>query len=163
MEKGLPFSGWVSLRGAANRVGAVYELSRGEAVRFARENGDVRVYVDFKTTDGRLFAFLPRPIASVQANASAEVEPGGVIDVTFRVLDSSGALAEALLPVEVRVYDASGSELDGAGFACADGGVAKVSVLTNLDDAQGDYRVECRDRATGLSATAVVKRRDGHP
>ena len=158
MEKGLPFSGWVSLRGAAEGTGAVYELSRGEPVAFERVGGDVRVKVDFETTDGRMFVFLPRRIASVKATAVSEVAPGGVIEASFRVMDGSGALVDALLPVEMRVYDAAGRELDGAGYACADGGVAKVSVRTNLDDAEGDYRVVCRDRATGQSETVFVRR-----
>jgi hypothetical protein len=157
MEKGLPCSGWVSLNGAAGRVGAVYELSRGVCVPFERDGGDVRVKVDFETTDGRMLMFLPRPIAAVKAAASAEVARGGRIEASFRVLDSSGAPVDALLPVEIRVYDAAGRELDGAGYACAVGGTAKVSLLTNLDDAPGDYRVVCRDRASGLTDTVTVR------
>ncbi|MBR4938559.1 MAG: hypothetical protein IKZ22_06760, partial [Kiritimatiellae bacterium] len=84
MEKGLPCSGWVSLNGAAGRVGAVYELSRGVSVPFERDGGDVRVKVDFETTDGRMLMFLPRPIAAVKAAASAEVERGGRIEASFR-------------------------------------------------------------------------------
>lgn len=158
MEKGFPCSGWVSLNGAAGRVGAVYELSRGVRVPFERDGGDVRVKVDFETTDGRMLMFLPRPIAAVKAAASTEVVRGGRIEASFRVLDSSGAPVDALLPVEIRVYDAAGRELDGAGYACAVGGTAKVSLLTNLDDAPGGYRVVCRDRASGLTDTVTVRR-----
>lgn len=158
MEKGLPCSGWVSLNGAAGRVGAVYELSRGVSVPFERAGDDVRVKVDFETTDGRMLMFLPRPIASVKAAASAEVAPGGKIEASFRVMDSSGAPVDALLPVEIRVYDAAGRELDGAGYACAVGGTAKISLVTNLDDASGDYRIVCRDRASGLEDAVTVRR-----
>jgi len=52
--------------------------------------------------------------------------------------------------VEVRVYDAAGRELDGAGYACAAGGTCRLSVRTNLNDAPGAYRIVCRDRASGL-------------
>ena len=158
MERGLPFSGSVVLRGAADRVGAVYELSRGECVPFRREGGDVCVDVAYKTCDGRMFVFLPRRIASVRAVATDKVAAGGAIEAEFRVMDESGALVDALLPVELRVYDGAGRELDGAGYACADGGVAKARVLTNLDDASGDYRVVCRDRASGLETAVVVRR-----
>ena len=103
MEKGLPCFGWVSLNGAAGRVGAVYELSRGVRVPFERDGGDVRVKVDFETTDGRMLMFLPRPIAAVKAAASTEVERGGRIEASFRVLDSSGAPVDALLPVEILI------------------------------------------------------------
>lgn len=158
MEKGLPYSGWVSLKNAADRTGAVYELSRGKAMEFKRVGKDVRVDLDFETTDGRLMVFLPRPIASVKAEATDEVSAGGRIDVEFRVKDSSGALVDALLPVEIRVYDSAGRELDGVKYTCAEGGVAKASLVTNLDDASGDYRVVCRDRASGLTDTVTVRR-----
>jgi hypothetical protein len=65
---------------------------------------------------------------------------------------------DALLPVEIRVYDAAGRELDGAGYACAVGGTAKISLVTNLDDASGDYRIVCRDRASGLEDAVTVRR-----
>jgi hypothetical protein len=158
MEKGLPFSGWVSLNNAAERVGAVYELSRGEKIPFERVGNDVRVKVDYQTTDGRMFVFLPRPIASVKVAATDSVECGGVIEAEFRITDSSGALVDALLPVEMRVYDSAGRELDGARYTCAVGGIAKISLVTNLDDAPGDYRVVCRDRASGFTAETVVRR-----
>ena len=67
------------------------------------------------------------------------------------VRDAAGEPVQALLPVEIRVYDAAGRELDGAGYACAKDGVCKITVRTNLNDAPGAYRVVCRDRASGLT------------
>jgi len=63
--------------------------------------------------------------------------------------------APALLPVEIRVFDAAGRELDGAGYACAKDGVCRLSVRTNLNDAPGAYKVVCRDRASGLACESV--------
>lgn len=72
-------------------------------------------------------------------------------------LVADGQPVHALLPVEVRVYDASGAELDGAGCLAAEEGVAKASVLRNLDDAPGACRVVCRDRASGLTVERTVR------
>ena len=74
------------------------------------------------------------------------------------VKDASGAPVKARLPVEVRIFDAAGHELDGAGYACAEGGVCRISVRTNLNDPPGGYRVTCRDRASGLEKTIEVAR-----
>ena len=63
----------------------------------------------------------------------------------------------ALLPAEIRLYDAAGREIDGAGWVCLENGTCTVELLTNLDDAKGDYRVVCRDRASGLTAERTVK------
>ena len=148
MERGLPFSGSVTLADPGKKIGAVYELSRGGEVQFARgPNGRVEVPLSFETNDGRLLVFLEHRIASVDAKA---VLTRRGVSVTMKVCDGSGRPVPARLPVEVRVYDAGGAELDGAGFACADGGVCTLSVRTNVNDAPGGYRVVCRDRASGI-------------
>ena len=77
--------------------------------------------------------------------------------MTFSALDASGRPVEALLPAEIRLYDAAGREIDGAGWVCLQGGVCTVEFLTNLNDATGDYRIVCRDRASGFTAERTVK------
>ena len=148
MEKGLPFAGEVTLSDPEGKIGAVYELSRSGEVKFARRDGRVAVPLSYDTNDGRLFVFLPRKIASVDAEVA---KAGDALSVTMTVRDAAGEPVQALLPVEIRVYDAAGRELDGAGYACAKDGVCKITVRTNLNDAPGAYRVVCRDRASGLT------------
>lgn len=158
MEKGLPFEGWASQADPGRRVKAVYELSRGGAVRWIRDaSGAVRVPLKFETNDGRLLLFLEHPIVALKVEAPAQVRAGGVVNVSLRVLDASGKPVPAALPVEVRLFDARGRELDGAGFLCAEGGVATASILLNVNDAPGDYHLVCRDRASGLVAERNVQ------
>jgi uncharacterized protein YfaS (alpha-2-macroglobulin family) len=78
------------------------------------------------------------------------VEPGDEITVTMSVRDETGMPVPARLPVEIRVFDATGHELDGAGYVCAEGGVCTLVVRTNLNDPPGGYRIVCRDRASGI-------------
>ena len=157
MEKGQPYEGWVTVRDPGKRVAAVYELSKGGEVPFRREGGKVRVDVKFTTCDGRLFAFLPAKIDALQAKASARVTRGEEIVVALIVADSNGKPIPAILPIEIRVYDAAGKELDGAGYLAAKDGKCRVTVLTNLNDAKGDYTVVCKDRASGLVRKLTVK------
>ena len=158
MEKGLPMDGWVSVRDPGRKVGAVYELSRGGEVPFRRDGDGVKVDVSFSTSDGRLFAFLPARIASVAVEAPASVCAGDAVRVTFSVHDAVGRPVDALLPAEIRLYDAAGRELDGAGWVCLQGGVCTAEIATNLNDAAGDYRLVCRDRASGLKAERIIRR-----
>lgn len=147
MEKGLPFSGSVTLDDRGAKVAAVYELSRGGEVPFRRlDGGHVEVPLSYETNDGRLLMFLRHKIASVDVKCSC----GDYISVTMTVRDETGAPVPARLPVEIRVFDAAGQELDGAGYACAEGGVCKLAVRKNLNDAPGGYRIVCRDRASGI-------------
>lgn len=154
MEKGLPFSGTVSV--PDDGISAVYELSRGGEAPFSRADGRVNVTLDFETNDGRLLVFLKERISSVSLEATRAVSAGGDIEVVFSVLGDSGAPIPAVLPVEIRVFDGAGKELDGAGYAAAEGGVCRLTVPTNRDDPDGNYRVTATDRASGLSAEAVV-------
>ena len=163
MEKGLPFSGSVTLNDPSGKVGAVYELSRGGAVPFARRtDGRVEVPLSYDTNDGRLLMFLQRPIAAVdvECRMSNGKDTSGDLTVTMTVRDDSGMPIPALLPVEVRIFDSSGRELDGAGYACAEDGVCKLTVRTNVNDAPGGYRVVCRDRASGISRETLVKKQN---
>jgi len=157
MEKGQPFEGEVSLADGDGSVKAVYELSRGGEVPFVREGGRVKVPVKYTTNDGRLFAFLNARIASVKVDAPDVVQSGDVFKVTFSVLDAKGRPVDALLPAEIRLYDAAGREIDGAGWVSLQGGTCTVEFLTNLNDAVGDYKIVCRDRASGLTAERTVK------
>ena len=198
MEKGLPFTGSVTLADPEAKIGAVYELSRGGQVPFTRTaDGRVEVPLSYDTNDGRLLLFLEHPIANVtirvdclkpdrQSNITAlsvsapvmrlsasphplrlrvanrqTVKPsnrrGDSIAATMTVRDNAGNPVPARLPVEIRVYDAAGRELDGAGYACAVGGVCTLTVKTNLNDAPGSYRVVCRDRASGIVREVTIE------
>ena len=157
MEKGLPFAGDVSLADDG-KVKAVYELSRGGEMPFTREGGRVKVPVKYDTNDGRLLVFLHQKIASVKVDAPTGVRAGETVRVTMSVLDEAGRPIEAMLPAEVRLYDTAGKELDGAGWVCLEDGICTVEILTNLDDAQGAYRLVCRDRATGLMVVRSIQK-----
>ena len=157
MEKGLPYEGEVSLADGDGAVKAVYELSRGGEVPFTREGGRVKVPVKYATNDGRLFAFLKTRIASVKVDAPTVVRAGDTLKVTFSALDEDGRPVAALLPAEIRLFDAAGREIDGAGWVCLQGGTCTVEFLTNLNDAAGGYRIVCRDRASGLTVERTVK------
>ena len=154
MEKGLPYSGSVTLDAPDGKVGAVYELSHGGEVPFTRRaDGRVEVPLSYETNDGRLLLFLKHRIASVDL----EVTTGEKMSVTMTVRDETGTPVPALLPVEIRIFDATGQELDGAGYACATGGVCTLAVRTNLNDPQGGYRIVCHDRASGISRETTVR------
>ena len=158
MEQGLPFEGEVTQSDPNGRVKAVYELSQGGRLGFTRDGDRVAVPISYKTNDGRLLAFLSEPISSVKLATSDDVSKGGRIRIRFSVLGPSGKPVPAVLPVEVRIRDARGQELDGAGFVAAVDGVCELSAKTNLDDADGDYTVFCRDRASGFTASEKVVR-----
>ena len=159
MEKALPTRGKVTHADPERKVGAVYELSRGGKVAFARgKDGEVVTELAFDMTDGRFLVYLPRPIESVRVEAADRVDADGRIAVKMTVLDSSSRPVPALLPVDIRLRDSCGREIDGGGAACAVGGVAEVVFTVNRNDPSGDYTLVCTDRASGLSEERKVGR-----
>lgn len=157
MEKGLPFEGSASLADPNGEIRAVYELSRGGKVEFSRTADGKRVEVPLKyeTNDGRMLLFLKSEIKSldVQAPNLAEVKRGEKVRVKLTVLDDNGKPVHALLPVEIRLFDAQGKEIDGGGYACAENGICELEFQTNLNDPAGNYKIFCRDRASGLTCS----------
>ena len=101
------------------------------------------------------------PVPPVQTADGTEPVPllvrGGKLSVTMTIKDAQGKPVAALLPAEIRLYDAAGHEIDGAGWVCLQGGTCTVKFQTNLNDADGDYKIVCRDRASGLTAERTVK------
>lgn len=158
MEKGLPQEGSITLADPDRKIGAVYELSRGEKQPFTRtENGSVQVGMNFKTNDGRLLMFLQKEIGSLSLHVPGTVKKGESISIKFRVFDTDGKPVRALLPVEIRVFDSEGKELDGAGYACAEAGICSLRIATNLNDPDGKYRITAKDRASGLTIEKTVQ------
>ncbi len=149
--------GTVTQADRSSVIGAVYELSSGNRVDFSRRDGRIVLPVEYQTNDGRLFMFLREPIAAAKAEVAASVRPGESLHVKFSVFGKSGRLVPALLPVDVRLYDSKGREIDGAGYACAVDGVCEMDILTNVDDPSGDYRLVCRDRASGIESVRTIK------
>ncbi|MBR4172048.1 MAG: hypothetical protein IKR48_10390 [Kiritimatiellae bacterium] len=161
MEQGLPYNGVVTLKDSEHKVKAVYELSRGGKVEFTRTSDDtIRVPLRYETNDGRFLLFSPQVIGKleVQASVSKSADAAGTFLVTMRVQDTDGKAVHALLPVEIRLFDSAGREIDGGGYFCAEDGSCKVEFLTNTDDAPGDYSLFCRDRASGQTVRQRVVR-----
>ncbi|MBP5321148.1 MAG: hypothetical protein J6334_09170 [Kiritimatiellae bacterium] len=156
MERGLPHTGTVTLRDPERKVRVVYELSRGGTVAFERApDGTVRVPLAYETNDGRFLLFSPQVIGRLEVQTSPAAD--GTCRVTLRVLDTGGKPVDALLPVEIRLYDSAGREIDGGGFFCAEGGGCTATFLTNADDPPGEYALLCRDRASGETSRQKIR------
>ena len=150
MEVGKPHTGSVTIRRDA---AAVYELSRGGKVNFRRVDGGISVTLKYATNDGRLLMLLDSPISDLRVEAPTELKPGEKFTVKLEVLNEQGNAVPALLPVEVRITDPRGRVLDGSGFECAAGGKFEKEYFISVNDLAGRWKITCRDRASGLTAT----------
>ena len=126
--------------------------------KLIKEYGIMILGLLFYTTGWTVFLMPNNLISGGVTGISSIIQyaTGGVIKAGMQVLGESGRPVPALLPVEIRVYDSSGRELDGAGYLAAENGDARIAIRTNVNDAPGPYRVVFRDRASGLTAEREV-------
>ena len=134
-----------AVREGQNEPDALFDVMVFVVARLDRLNFDV---VEFERLIFAPFErFFPRdrPAAGVAILDFVEI-----VVIAMSVRDETRMPVPARLPVEIRVFDAAGQELDGAGYVCAEGGVCTLTVRTNLNDPPGGYRIVCRDRASGI-------------
>jgi len=145
MEKGLPHKGEVRVR---RKAGAVYELSRGGKVDFAKTVDGVKCDLDFQTNDGRILLFLASPIVEVSLETPAEVVAGEKLKIGVGIRDASGRAVPALLPVSFTLQCSGGKSETVCD--CAVDGVLEREFLIPLNAPPGEWKIAVRDRASGL-------------
>ncbi|MBP5530996.1 MAG: hypothetical protein J6Y54_03075, partial [Lentisphaeria bacterium] len=154
MEKGVPHKGSVLVR---RKSGAVYELSRGGAVKFRNTPDGTLCELDFATNDGRILLFLDAPIASVSCMGLRSVSPGEKLKIRVEIRDASpvspgvfGRPVPALLPVSFTITPPGGAPE--TVYDCAKDGVLEREFLIPLNAPPGEWKLVVRDRASGLDA-----------
>ena len=141
-EKGLPNEGKVFVR---RTCGAVYDLVRHQALPFETKDSQTAVEVEYETSDGRLLAFLEKPLAPL----SVQWDEQGV-----RVTSPD---RKVMIPVELRADGGKpyfGVLSDGtfvpAAFKTA--GASEVTVRNLMDGTL----VRCAFKGTDPSARGTV-------
>lgn len=152
MEQGLPLRAQIRV----NRPrGTVYDLLAGKAVTVTAADGALAFPADFGPGEGRLYLVTERPLARVQVAVPAEIARGqrGLVDIT--VLDAAGQPADAVVPLHIQGSDPDGQPLEIVGWYAAAAGKLSVPIDVARNDAAGTWKVQVRELASGLEASAV--------
>ena len=151
-EKGLPLQAGLDIR---CKAGAVYDLVAHKPVSFTSYKEHTHLDLEYETTGGKLFLFLPKPIATVKLDLPAAAEPGKPFDFSAQVFDAKGKRMECLLPLEITVEYPDG-KTDDCCFGTLQNGQYAQTVIPPLNVASGNWRVTVTELASGKSATAVL-------
>ncbi len=149
MEKGLPSSATLSLRGKGRFV---YDLVAGRQLSAERAGQSVRWNVRLGPGDGRVFMITHQPIDRVLLNVPAEARRGESALVAITVVDPSGEPLPAVVPLEVTILDSENRPAEPSGYYGASGGKLTVSLDVAPNDAAGRWTIAVRELASGKTA-----------
>ncbi|MDD5707085.1 MAG: hypothetical protein PHR35_14270 [Kiritimatiellae bacterium] len=146
----------VSIKAPADSV--VYEFT--ESRQLATEYRDGRLLVHFQLPPhaGRVLCVYPRPFRKVTVSLSSRsFERGTPGTVTVEVRDGWRHCAAGRQLVDVRVLDPHGVLHDESGIYAAVDGRVTLPFRPARNDAPGMWRLDVRERTSGLSATMSVR------
>jgi hypothetical protein len=91
--------------------GVVYDVLTGQPVLAEKTENRSELPIVMPRLGGTLLMFVPRPIAKLELTAPVSVKTGGVVPVTIRLKDGAGELVPGVIPIELGIRGATGSQL----------------------------------------------------
>lgn len=154
MENGVPSQATVTVNRPA---GYVYDLVAGRPVP-ARQQRDQLVWdVSLGPCEGAVYLVTPRAIQQCRITAPASTPRGTPARCTIEVLDDRGQPVEAVVPLEIRIYDAEARLAEFSGFYAATSGNTEVTLQIAPNDPPGTWQIQVRELASGQSAVHWVR------
>ena len=89
----------------------VYDVLTGQPVPVGKTENRRELPIVMPRLGGTLLMFLPRPIAQLELTAPKSVKTGGSAPVTIRLKDGAGELVPGVIPIELGIRGATGSQL----------------------------------------------------
>lgn len=146
MENGLGASTTITLDRAD---GAAYDLVDACPVPIEQKEGRLTTTLDFAPCGGRLLMVTPKPIARVTVKHAKAVNRGETVHCEIAVVDADGKPVDAVVPLQVRVRDASARSAEGSGYYAAPGGKCTLSLDIAKNDDYGIWTIDVREGASG--------------
>ncbi|MCA9115616.1 MAG: hypothetical protein KDA79_11065, partial [Planctomycetaceae bacterium] len=155
MENGLPSAGTLTVQ---HPGGTVYDLLASRAVPATAANGELKFDIELGPCDGGIYLITERPLARIDARATAESVPaGGEITVTATVQDDRGQTVDAVIPMQVEIQDPAGRTAEFSGHYGAAGGQLELKLDIAQNDRPGLWHVRFRELASGLERSAYFR------
>ncbi|NUP99608.1 MAG: hypothetical protein HUU35_07115 [Armatimonadetes bacterium] len=153
MEDGLPASTRLTLRRSA---GTVYDLGRRTAAKVVKTAGGLSWDVALGPGDGRLFAVVEKPVASVAVTAPKTARLGAPLVLQVAVRSADGKPLAAVVPVELTITDPAGRVAEYSGHYGARDGQVKVTITPARNDQTGRWLVRAVEGFSARRGEATV-------
>ena len=155
LENGLPTEATLRL----GRDGVhVYDLTRARQVIPRHEaDGGVSWKCALGPCDGRIYLVSPKPLLQLRVEAPATARAGQRAEVTVHLTTTGEAPFSGVVPVEVRLRDASGRAAEGDGFYAIENGRLSLPLDLAPNETPGTWEIRVRERASGMEAVHWLK------
>jgi hypothetical protein len=153
MEKGLPSAAQFTVRRAH---GAVYDLVTNKGVDTQLTDDGISFGSSFGPGDGAVFLIIDEPIEGVILEAPSSARRGESLTMLVRIKDVTGRNVDAVVPVEVEVFDARGKRAEFSGYYGAADGLLEIEIDLATNDEVGEWTLSVRELASGQIATRAL-------
>ncbi len=155
MENGLPSETAVTLR---RTKGFVYDLLTHRQVTSVKmENGNLTIPVNLGPCEGRVYLVTEHAIDKVLITAPESTAKGNAVELAVSVLDPEGNPVDAVVPIDLRIVDPEGVEMERSGFYGAADGMLKVTIDIASNDSVGLWEIRATEGASGKEARSYLR------
>lgn len=148
MEKGLPSKASISVKSDAT---AVYDLLARKKLDVSNTNGILKWNTELPPGGGNIWMLLNKPIAKIKIDMPDTINTGKNGTLKISVLDDSGKVIDAVVPLKITITDSTGAEAERSGYYGAKD-VLDITLDIAENDSKGKWKVEVSDLASGLKA-----------
>ena len=146
LDAGVPQKASIRL---AMKSGAVYEFPAGKRLNAVRENGKLKLDLDFAPTEGKvLFCYA-------EALGKLTVKAGKNHTADILLTDEKGKPFRGAVPLRIRWTDPAGKSR--TEYSALRDGKMQVSVRPGKNIVQGTWKCQVTELASGMSAEALWK------
>ena len=146
LDAGVPQKAAVLL---AAESGAVYEFPAGKRLNAAKENGKLKLDLDFAPTEGKVLFCYPEALGKLTVTAGKD----HTADIALT--DAKGKAFRGAVPVRIRWTDPAGKVR--TGYDVIRSGRLQVSVRPGRNIPEGSWKCQVTELASGMSAEALWK------
>lgn len=155
MEDGLPSSATLRLR---RDKGHAYDLRERREVKCqTNPDGTLAIPVSLGPCEGRVFLVTGEPVAGLAIQAPEKAAPGASVDLRITVTDPNGKPVDAVIPIDLRITDPEGAEMERSGFYGAAAGKLRVVLDLASNDRTGLWTIRATEGATGREQRAYLR------
>lgn len=153
MEKGIPTEGLITVN---RQAGAVYDLISNRQVEFKSTSDNCIIPVKLEAGGGCLFLITERPFGKTTVGLPEQATLGATFQVNVEITDNAGEIAEALVPLEVKLLNSENEVMPGSGYFCAENGTIKIDFTASINELAGTWKIIVKNLADGKMVNAKL-------
>ncbi|NQT94295.1 MAG: hypothetical protein HQ559_16160, partial [Lentisphaerae bacterium] len=140
----------------APKTSALYEFTESTRLTAREEQDHLAVTLALPPNAGRLVCVYPAEMNEIRITTEPEYRLGQSSGLDVAILDGRRANVPGRQLIQVTISDPQGRVHDESGIYPVKDGQVSIPFRPALNDAAGEWRVDVRERTSGLAVTEVL-------